>query len=118
MPDKILFEFDEPVVVHLRFAQGRLIDSRFEAFTVQYLFTADEGCFYLSDTAGGLLNARLRASGVVAGQPITITKRAVTNPHSTRPVTEYFPRVCAEAFPVLEGDSEIVVALKRSLNQR
>jgi len=96
MPDKILFEFDEPVVVHLRFAQGRLIDSRFEAFTVQYLFTADEGCFYLSDTAGGLLNARLRSRGIQPGQTITITKVNVPNPNSTRPVAEYFPRVCEE----------------------
>src|SRR5262249_351121 len=96
MIDKILFEFDEPVVLHLRFAQGRLIDSRFEAFTVQYLFTAGEGVFYLSGCASGLLNARLRSWGAVAGQPITITKRAVANPHSERPVTEYFPRVCEE----------------------
>jgi len=96
LTDKITFEFDEPVVVHLRFPQGRLIDSRFEACTVQWLFTADEGVFYLSDCAGGLLNARLRSAGFVAGQPVTITKRAVANPHSSRPVTEYFPRVCVE----------------------
>lgn len=97
MRDKITFELDEPVVIHLRFPQGLLIDSRFEAFTVQYLFTADEGVFYLNDCAGGLLNARLRACGAAAGQPITITKRHVPNPHSDRSVAEYFPRVCEEA---------------------
>ena len=26
MPDKVVFEFDEPIVLHLRFPQGRLID--------------------------------------------------------------------------------------------
>lgn len=96
MLPKITFEFDEPVVLHLRFPQGLLIDSRFDAFMVQYLFTADEGVFYLNDCAGGLLNARLRACGVVAGQPVTITKVNVPNPNSSRPVTEYFPRVCEE----------------------
>ena len=96
MQPKVTFELDEPVVLHLRYAQGRLIDSRFEAFTVQYYFTADEGVFYLSDTAGGLLNARLRSRSVQPGETITITKVNVPNPNSVRPIAEYFPRVCEE----------------------
>jgi len=96
MPPKITFEFDEPVVLHLWYPQGRLIDSRFEAFTVQYLFCCEEGVFYLNDCAGGLLNARLRSARVEAGQPITITKRAVRGPNSERPVAEYFPCVLEE----------------------
>jgi len=94
---KIRFELDEPVVVHLRFAQGLLIDNRFEYLSEQYLFCADEGVFYLTDTAGGLLNARLRSAGIAPGQPITITKRSVPNPNSVRPIIEYFPRACVEA---------------------
>jgi hypothetical protein len=96
MLPKIEFPVDEPVVLHLRYAQGKLIDNRFEALSEQYFFSAEEGVFYLSDTAGGLLNARLRSRGVAAGQPITITRRQVPNPNSSRPVTEYFPRVCEE----------------------
>lgn len=94
--NKIRFELDEPVVVHLRFAQGLLIDNRFEYLSEQYVFSAEEGVFYLTDTAGGLLNARLRSAGVVPGQPITITKRNVPNPNSVRAIAEYFPRVCRE----------------------
>jgi hypothetical protein len=118
---KIRFDLDEPVVVHLRFAQGLLIDNRFEYLSEQYLFCADEGVFYLTDTAGGLLNARLRSAGIVPGQPITITKRSVPNPNSVRPIIEYFPRACVEAatnpglFAILPGDTELVIELKRSL---
>jgi len=96
MPPKIEFDYDEPMVLHLCETQGRLVDNRWEAFSVQYFFIAEEGVFYLSDTAGGLLNARLRARGVQPGQPITITKVRVPNPNSERPVTEYFPRICQE----------------------
>jgi hypothetical protein len=59
--------------------------------TVQYVFAADEGVFFLSDTAGGLLNARLRSLGVQAGEEVTITLKKVPNPHTARPVTEYIP---------------------------
>ncbi len=96
MLPKITFEFDEPVVLHLRFPQGLLVDNRWEPLSEQYLFSAEEGVFYLSDTAGGLLNARLRSRGVQPGQTITITKVNVPNPNSTRPIAEYFPRVCEE----------------------
>ncbi len=96
MLPKITFEFDEPVVLHLRFPQGLLVDNRWEPLSEQYLFSAEEGVFYLNDCAGALLNARLRSRGVQPGQTITITKVNVPNPNSTRPIAEYFPRVCEE----------------------
>jgi len=100
MLPKIEFDLDEPVVLRLRYAQGLLIGNKFyerwPGDTVQYIFSAEEGVFYLSDTAGGLLNARLRSRGVQPGQTITITKVNVPNPNSTRPIAEYFPRVCEE----------------------
>jgi len=92
---KIEFEVDEPTLVHLRFTAGKLIVSRWydrwPGDTVQYMFCADEGMFYLTDTAGALLNARLKSRGYVAGSPIIITKRRVANPNSDRPITEYVP---------------------------
>ena len=97
MPPKITFELNEPVTLRLRYAQGRLVVNRFEALSEQYYFSAEEGVFYLSDTAGGLLNARLRSRGVLPGQTITITKVNVPNPNSVRPIAEYFPRVCEES---------------------
>lgn len=99
MRHKITFDqFDEPVLVHLRFAQGKVVDNPFDPDwrSFQYMFSAEEGVFYLSDTAGGLLNARLRSRGVRPGEPVTITKCKVPNANSARPITEYFPRRCVE----------------------
>ena len=93
MSPKIEFEFEQPVAMHLRYAQGMAFDSRFDPRDVCYVFTAEEGRFYLSDTAGGLLNARLRSRGIKAGVLITITKTRVPNRNSERPITEYIPRL-------------------------
>ena len=97
MQPKIEFEYDQPVTVHLRYAQGLEIASkyyeRWPGDTTQYVFSAEEGVFYLSDTAGGLLNARLRALGVEAGDAITITRTKVPNRHTSRAVAEFFPCV-------------------------
>jgi hypothetical protein len=95
MSPRIEFEYGQPVALRLLHEQGRVVASkyyeRFYGDTIQVQFTADEGVFYLSDTAGGLLNARLRSRGIGAGELITITKMKVGNPNSARPVTEYVP---------------------------
>lgn len=97
MRPKIQFEYGEPVTVTLRYAQGRAFVSkyyeRWPGDTAQVVFSADEGVFYLSDTAGGLLNARLRSMRVDAGDTVTITKLRVPNVNSQRPITEYVPNV-------------------------
>ena len=59
--NRIEFELDRPVGMHLEYAQGLVFDCPFDPREVRYVFSAEEGRFYLSDTAGGLLNARLRA---------------------------------------------------------
>jgi hypothetical protein len=95
MSPRIEFEYGQPVALRLLHAQGRVIASkyyeRYYGDTVQVLFTADEGVFYLSDTAGALLKARLRSRRINPGELITITKMKVANPNSARPVTEYAP---------------------------
>jgi hypothetical protein len=95
MQPKIEFEYDQPVTLHLRYAQGLEVATkyyeRWPGDTTQYVFSAEEGVFYLSDTAGGLLNARLRSLGVEPGDAITITRTKVANPHTARPVAEYLP---------------------------
>jgi hypothetical protein len=98
MLPKIEFEYDEPVALTLRHGQGFKVASRYyerwPVDTEQYLFLALEGVFYLSDTAGGLLNARLRARGIAAGDAVFITKIKARNPNSTRAVIEYVPQRC------------------------
>lgn len=94
MLPKIEFPYGEPVTLTLRYAQGLEIESkyyeRWPGDTTQYVFSAEEGIFYLSETAGSLLNARLRSLAVDAGDVVTITKVRVPNHTSVRPVTEYF----------------------------
>jgi hypothetical protein len=95
MQPKIEFEYDEPVTLHLRYAQGLEVASkyyeRWPGDTTQYVFSAEEGVFYLSDTAGGLLNARLRSLGVEPGDAITITRTKVPNPQTSLAVAEFIP---------------------------
>jgi hypothetical protein len=99
MSPKITFENGEPVTLTLRYAQGLEVASkyyeRWPGDTTQYAFSAEEGVFYLTETSGALLNARLRSRGIVAGDTITITMVKVANPHALRPVTEYIPRKCS-----------------------
>lgn len=94
MLPKIEFEVGEPVTLTLRYAQGLEIESkyyeRWPGDVTQYVFSAEEGLFYLSETAGSLLNARLRSRGISAGDTVTITKLKVRTPNAERPVTEYF----------------------------
>ena len=101
MPPKIEFEYGEPVTLTLRYAQGLEVESkyyeRWPGDTTQYVFSAEEGTFYVSETAGALLNARLRSLDVAAGETIMITKLRVPNHTSVRPVTEYFAGICKEA---------------------
>jgi hypothetical protein len=96
MQPKIEFEYDQPVTLYLRYAQGLEVASkyyeRWPGDTTQYVFSAEEGVFYLSDTAGGLLNTRLRSLGVEPGEAIIITRVKAPNVHTSRPVTEYVPQ--------------------------
>jgi hypothetical protein len=89
--NKITFELDTPVVVHMMDLAGREYDSRFPPFDSYWTFEAEEGVFYLSDTQGGLFRARLRSRGIAAGEPVTIVKTKVPNPNSDRPIVEYLP---------------------------
>jgi hypothetical protein len=100
MLPKIEFEYDEPVALTLRHPQGFKVASRYyerwPGDTEQYLFFAFEGVFYLTDTAGALLNARLRSRGIEAGETDFITKIKARYPHHTRAVIEYVPQRCEE----------------------
>jgi hypothetical protein len=92
MRRKVEFDYDTPVCVTLRFSLGLQIDSAFDRREVRYVFSADQGTFFLSDTAGTLLNARLGSCGIRAGEPIVITKTRVPNPNTDRPITEWIPK--------------------------
>lgn len=110
MLPKITFDFDEPTVVTLLYAQGLEIESkyyeRWPGDTTQYVFNTDGGVFFVPELAGALLNARLRSLGAAAGETVMITKRKVPVPGSLRPAVEYFPELCADPGP--EPDSGLM----------
>lgn len=113
MSPKIAFEFDEPVPVTLRYAQGLEVESkyyeRWPGDTTQYVFNAAEGVFFVPELAGALLNARLRSLGIAAGDTVLITKRKVRTLGSLRLAVEYFPELCAEP------DDDLLRRLKATL---
>jgi hypothetical protein len=89
--NKITFELDAPLVVHMMDLNGRERDSNFPPFDSFWEFEAEEGRFFLSDTQGGLFRARLKARRIEVGDPVTIIKSKVPNPNSDRPIIEYLP---------------------------
>jgi hypothetical protein len=57
---------------HLRSLDGKPVESQFGG--IQYLFTAEEGTFYVSDKVGAILMEQFRKLGVRPGDPVEITK--------------------------------------------
>jgi len=88
---KIVFEPNVPVAVTLRYLEGKAVDSAFPPGSTQYQFSAEEGVFYLSDTAGPLFMARIKSLGVRTGETIMVTKSQVQSPNSKRTITEWIP---------------------------
>lgn len=89
MQPKITFEMDVPQTLHVIAFEP--FDSWFPPFDLQYRVLTEEGVFYLSDTQGALLAARLRSRKFEPGDPVTIVKTQVPNPNSTRKIIEYLP---------------------------
>jgi len=61
--------------LHLRSLEGKLVESNYGG--MQYLFTAQEGTFYVSEKVGEILADQFRKLRVQAGDPIEITKAEV-----------------------------------------
>jgi len=71
----IRFQINIPQEVHLQSLEGRAVDSQFGG--QQYLFSATEGAFYVSDKVGTILMEQFRKLGVRPGDPVEITKAEV-----------------------------------------
>jgi hypothetical protein len=63
----IKFQTNIPIEVRLRSIEGKPVESQFGG--MQYMFGADEGAFYVSDTVGGILMDQFRKLGVRPGEP-------------------------------------------------
>ena len=68
----IRFQTNITETFHLRSLDGKPVESQFGG--IQYLFTAEEGTFYVSDKVGGILMDQFRKLSVKPGDPVEITK--------------------------------------------
>src|SRR5262249_107782 len=76
------FATNVPQELHLNSLEGRVVDSQFGG--QQYLFSAQEGAFYVSDKVGAILMDQFRKLGVKPGDPIEITKAETGNGHGRK----------------------------------
>lgn len=72
----IRFQTNVPVELRLRSTEGKPVESQFGG--IQYMFSADEGAFYVSDIVGGILMEQFRKLGIRPGDAIDICKAEVT----------------------------------------
>ena len=66
---------NKPQLLHLHEITGKERESQFGG--MQYLFTAAEGIFYVSEPVGKILTAQLTKLDVKPGDPVEITKAEV-----------------------------------------
>ena len=66
------FQTNVPIEVRLRSIEGKPVESQFGG--IQYMFSAQEGAFYVSDRVGAILMDQLRKLGVNPGEPVGIVK--------------------------------------------
>jgi hypothetical protein len=68
----IRFQTNVAETFHLRSLDGKPVESQFGG--IQYLFSAEEGTFYVSDKVGAILMDQFRKLSVKPGEPVEITK--------------------------------------------
>jgi hypothetical protein len=70
--EKLNFHINKPLRLHLHAIEGKERESNFGG--VQHMFSAAEGVFYVSASAGGVITDQLRRLGVQPGDPVEICK--------------------------------------------
>jgi hypothetical protein len=68
----IRFQTNIAETFHLRSIDGKPVESNYGG--MQYMFSAEEGTFYVSDKVGGILMQQFRTLGVKPGEAVEITK--------------------------------------------
>jgi hypothetical protein len=68
----IRFQTNIAETFHLRSIDGKPVESNYGG--IEYMFSAEEGTFYVSDKVGGILMQQFRALGVEPGEAVDITK--------------------------------------------
>jgi hypothetical protein len=74
--EKITFETNVPRELCLKFIEGKLGESQFGGN--QYMFSTDQGPFWVSEAVGNILHDQIKKQGVQAGDSVDICKREVS----------------------------------------
>jgi hypothetical protein len=109
------FQTNVPIEVRLRSIEGKPVESQFGG--IQYLFSAEEGAFYVSDTVGGILMDQLRKLGVKAGEPVDICKAEVSRGNGRKGIEWTVAKVGFAPGQPSEPPSELEQKLAASIEQ-
>jgi hypothetical protein len=118
----IKFQTNVPIEVRLRSIEGKPVESQFGG--IQYMFSAEEGAFYVSDTVGGILMDQLRKLGVRPGEAVDICKVEVSKGNGRKGIQWTVTKVGFApgeqldgtfAVPKAEPPSELELQLARSI---
>jgi hypothetical protein len=74
--DKITFETNIARELRLQFLEGKLGESKFGGN--QFMFTTDQGPFWVSEPVGNILHDQIRKQQIAVGEPVEICKREVS----------------------------------------
>jgi hypothetical protein len=75
--DKVTFETNIPRELRLRYAEGKLVESKNPDWGAQYMFSTDKGPFYVAEMVGNILHDQIRKQGVQPGDWVEICRREV-----------------------------------------
>lgn len=73
--DKVVFKTNVPQVLRLKYLEGKECDSNFGE--PQYMFSTDQGAFFVSQAAGAVLNKQIVTQQIRLGEAIAICKGEV-----------------------------------------
>jgi hypothetical protein len=74
--DKVTFETNVGQEVRLHYLEGKLGESKFGG--QQYMFSTDQGPFWVSEAVGNILHEQIRKQHIQIGEPVEICKREVS----------------------------------------
>ena len=91
--DKVTFETNIPRELRLQYTEGKLVSSNFGGN--QYLFSTDQGPFYVSETVGNILHDQIRKQNVRSGEAVEICRREVEQGRGRKSINWVLTKCCS-----------------------
>lgn len=107
--EKLTFETNVPRSLKLHYAEGKRCPSNFGGD--QFMFSTDQGPFYVSETVGNILHDQIRKQEVRAGELVEVCRREVDQGRGRKGINWVLTKCCsvghqpdgAYAVPKLNG---------------